>query len=1191
MTRGVGTGSNRWRYVGLAAALVLGMVAAWPLLSTPGLVNTRAGGDSPFLLLRFYELRENLRAGALPARWMPNAAFGLGYPFFNYYAALPYYLGALLSLAGAGILWGIKLAQLAGFLGAAAAMYGLAEELLDDPVAACLAAAAYTFAPFHMVNVYVRGDSLSEFYAFVFYPLILWSILRLRRQPTLGHTALLAVSFAGLMLTHNISAFIFTPLAGLVFLGAAAAAPRARLRVLLFGAAGFLFGSALSAWFWLPALLEQDAISLADMTTGYFHYSGHFRASDLVQRTLFFDYTIDVERNPFALGGLQTGLAAAGLLAVLLAGLRRWRRLVLGLGLALLAAYAIWPITPSSAALWERVPLLPMVQFPWRFLSIAALATALAAGAGLSVLRGAPARAAGPAPASDEACASLSRSEGQGQPGKPALAARYLRLGLAVGLSVLLTASGLAHLQPEPLHLAEADITPERLQLYEHLSGNIGSTVRADYLPVQAAPVPANGAALLTGDRHPAPVAAEGVLRDARLLSATPVAQTWEVTVEGPEALLAFQTYDFPGWQATVDGQPATIDATAVNGRIALRVEAGRHIVALRLGATPLAAAAERVALAAGLAVLILALVALWQGRAWRGPAIAAAVVALFLAAGALLGALTSRAAPPTALTCETMDFVRMPYLHDNPEGVAFGDSVRLLGYELSPREAEVGDELRLRLHWQVSDEHPLQAIVRLTTATETRRRLPDMGTSEVPLAPVTEHRLTVPPELAPGLALLAVEVRGPDGPLSPHTDQGADLGSTYLAPVRVLTPSAAPEQVAIGHVGKALDVLQASAEQSGDAVIVRVTWRPSAPLGKDYCASVRLLDATGHPVPDAALDVQPRYGLYPSSLWPVGVPVADLYRLRLPRGTPPGTGYQVEVGLYEVQTLKGVGAVRIPGLTLGEPTVDPHAPILHAFDGLALSGWQLERAEIADGEGIAARVQWTATTAGLPDAAWRLTLLDEAGREVAAHEAPLSPDYPPSQWPLHSLVNGRVSLHVAPGTAAGRYRLALELLAPDGHALGRWQAPDELQVVAAQRNTDLPSFEHPVDADFGGLIRLPGYDLEPANDQIAVTLHWQALKAPGASYKVFLHLFDPTSEEIVAQRDSHPLDNSYPTMRWAAGEVVSDRLLLDMAEVPPGRYQLAVGWYDPASGQRLEPDGDPARISHGRLLLQEVEW
>ena len=296
------------------AALLLAVLAAGPLLAAEGLVNTRAGGDSPFLLLRLYELRANLRAGVFPARWMPDAAYGLGYPFFNYYASLPYYLAALLSLGGAGILWALKLTQLLGFLAAAAAMYALADALFDDQPAALLSAAAYTFAPFHMVNVYVRGDSLSEFYAFAFYPLILWSIVRLGRRPTVGRMLVVSLSYGGLMLTHNISALIFTPLVGTALLLAVLAGSRSRAwRTLLLGAAGLLLGAGLSAWFWVPALRERAAASLGDMMTGYFHYAGHFRWHDLVQPGLVFDYTIAPRQTPFSLGGLQAALGAASL--------------------------------------------------------------------------------------------------------------------------------------------------------------------------------------------------------------------------------------------------------------------------------------------------------------------------------------------------------------------------------------------------------------------------------------------------------------------------------------------------------------------------------------------------------------------------------------------------------------------------------------------------------------------------------------------------------------------------------------------------------------------------------------------------------------------------------------------------------------------------------------------------------------
>ena len=169
------TGVRSINWIGLTL-LLLALLAAVPLWTGPGLVNTRGGGDSPFLFIRLQQLMANLRDGVFPARWMPDAAYGLGYPFFNFYAALPYYFAALFNFLGFDLLTSIKIVQTLGFVFAGFALYGWARRHFSNRWAAWLAAVAYVYAPFHLVNVYVRGDSLSEFYAFIFYPLILWSI-------------------------------------------------------------------------------------------------------------------------------------------------------------------------------------------------------------------------------------------------------------------------------------------------------------------------------------------------------------------------------------------------------------------------------------------------------------------------------------------------------------------------------------------------------------------------------------------------------------------------------------------------------------------------------------------------------------------------------------------------------------------------------------------------------------------------------------------------------------------------------------------------------------------------------------------------------------------------------------------------------------------------------------------------------
>jgi hypothetical protein len=342
------------------------------------MVNTRGGGDSPFLLQRMHQLVVNLRAGIFPVRWMPDAAYGLGYPFFSYYAALPYYLVGLLAMMGLDILTALKLVQTLGFIAAALAMYGWMLRLTKNQWAAWLAAVAYTVAPFHLVNVYVRGDSLSEFYAFIFYPLILWALDRIRDSGV----AAAALAYAGLILTHIISAMIFSPFA-LLYLVILAwhEGKKRRWRVFRVGILALGFGLLLSAWYWLPAVAELGHVQLGPSTQDYFHYSRHFRTANLVQWYPLFDYSVSPGGStPFAMGLVQAVFAALGGLALLTRGSQqrseaRWRFILLGLPISTAM------ITPLSRLLWDHLPLLSIAQFPWRFLSVQALFTAAATAA------------------------------------------------------------------------------------------------------------------------------------------------------------------------------------------------------------------------------------------------------------------------------------------------------------------------------------------------------------------------------------------------------------------------------------------------------------------------------------------------------------------------------------------------------------------------------------------------------------------------------------------------------------------------------------------------------------------------------------------------------------------------------------------------------------------------------------------
>lgn len=86
----------------LGAALV-GLLLALPILLPQRLAVPGLRGADAEAVLRTLELTLALRAGHWPPRWMPDALYGLGYPFWNFHGPLPYVGGALIGLGQAGL--------------------------------------------------------------------------------------------------------------------------------------------------------------------------------------------------------------------------------------------------------------------------------------------------------------------------------------------------------------------------------------------------------------------------------------------------------------------------------------------------------------------------------------------------------------------------------------------------------------------------------------------------------------------------------------------------------------------------------------------------------------------------------------------------------------------------------------------------------------------------------------------------------------------------------------------------------------------------------------------------------------------------------------------------------------------------------------------------------------------------------
>ncbi|NWG17031.1 MAG: hypothetical protein HXY41_10380 [Chloroflexi bacterium] len=121
------------------------------------------------------------------------------------------------------------------------------------------------------------------------------------------------------------------------------------------------------------------------------------------------------------------------------------------------------------------------------------------------------------------------------------------------------------------------------------------------------------------------------------------------------------------------------------------------------------------------------------------------------------------------------------------------------------------------------------------------------------------------------------------------------------------------------------------------------------------------------------------------------------------------------------------------------------------------------------------------------------------------------------------------------------------------------------------------------------GAIVLAAADIsyQPGAEQLGVNFEWYTDGSATGDYIAFVHLYEDVNQPPVAQTDIRPGGGALPPGNWLPG-LLRDIIWVNVKDVPPGKYPVAIGFYDPATFERLMPDagGDEYR----RLFIGEVE-
>ncbi len=170
---------------------------------------------------------------------------------------------------------------------------------------------------------------------------------------------------------------------------------------------------------------------------------------------------------------------------------------------------------------------------------------------------------------------------------------------------------------------------------------------------------------------------------------------------------------------------------------------------------------------------------------------------------------------------------------------------------------------------------------------------------------------------------------------------------------------------------------------------------------------------------------------------------------------------------------------------------------------------------------------------------------------------------------------------------------LTLETAAREGDEVkGLWFMP-QISTDAAWLLAETPDDLLPVNVRFGETAELRGITLEDkallSDGKLSVRLYWRPLQESDRSGTVFVHLLDG-SGQIAAQHDAPPVQGAYPFAIWQPGAVIEDEHILDvdLDNLTPGPYSLAIGVYDPDTLQRWTAENPDGSISEsGTVVIQ----
>lgn len=546
-------------------------------------------------IARLFLLDQGIKQGYLYPRWVDTLGFGYGYPLFNFYPPLVYYVAEIFHLFGFSLIWSVKLTFILGFFLAALGIYIFMKKIAGK-LAGFLSATLYTYFFYHAVVSYVRG-ALAEFFAMAIFPFIFLSLENLRLKTNVKNSLLFGLTFAFLILTHPLIAspamffIVFFLLFYILII-------KDKFTFFKYFILGLTIGLSLSSFFWLPSLMEKrytlvDNILIKELANYKIHY---IYPQQFLYSLWGYGGSISgpYDGMTFQLGKIHILLSFFSLILGLVYCFKTKKidfPTLYFLFSIFLLLFSLFMTTQFSSFIWDKVKYLWYLQFPWRFLTFAGFLISVVGGYSILFL--------------EKILYSLKPQRLKSGAGKP----RGLKFEMV--LTILVFTFSLStiliyqkYFKPQRLLLA----TDQQLTTDEEIAWRVSRTsfefvskgvkttksdLNTTILDIKKADLPKKPYEIVSGRAEVKII--QNKFSDKKFL----------IKASSP-SVFRLNTYNFPGWNTYLDNKPTSINDNNSFKLITVNVPHGNHKLAFSFRNTAVRKIADLVSIIGWFVVFIL---------------------------------------------------------------------------------------------------------------------------------------------------------------------------------------------------------------------------------------------------------------------------------------------------------------------------------------------------------------------------------------------------------------------------------------------------------------------------------------------------------------------------------------------------------------------------------------------------------